>query len=797
MNRQQRALELFDEAVQQSDPQAWLDQQCADDSGLRETVQALLTADRRATRFLAAPIRLETASRDGQQIGDYRLLQRLGEGGMGAVYLAESQRLAGQKVALKLLRFDAPDLRERFALEQRILGGLEHPAIARLLDVGTAADGAPFFVMEYVAGQSLLEHAAWRDLGVRARLQLMIQVLAAVQYAHGQLVLHRDFKPSNILVSEAGQPKLLDFGIAKLIGDRAAQAPALTGTGLGPMTMEYASPEQVCGRPLDTSSDTYSLGVVLYELLTAARPYALDGASPSEVERRICTQIPRRPSLLNPRLPRDLDPVLGKALAKEPARRYRSAAEFAEDLQRVLDGLPVRARAPTVGYRVQRFIGRHRWGLAATLLVMLALGATAAIAVHNAAEARRGFAEARRERDTAREIQGWLERMLASADPRVIGHAPTAGELLDGAAATLTGELHALPDIERSLRLTLAVAYRGLGHADAALRESARALALLDSETPPLERSQALRVRAQALSEQSDYADALRHVELALAALPAAAATPECRLERTRAEALRGFLLSRQGAGDAAAAVLQKAIDTYAGLGEAWPNEHAEALNNLAVLEGSRGRWNQALILHQQADVLYAAALGDAHVTTLLSQVNTASAQESLGDIDGAEARYRVLLPRLEAKLGRSHADVVRIRSTLGYLLANHGKADQAVTLMFDTVTDARASLPADNPMRIYAESVYGGALLEAGQPRDAQAPLQSAHDARVTSLPPGHPLLLSSECALLEAEGRSGDREALSRMQRLLDGSTAALGAEHPLIARCARRLAVLAALR
>lgn len=794
MNRQQRALELFDQAVEQPDPHAWLEQQCADDSALRQTVQALLTADRRATRFLAAPIRLETVPRDGQQIGDYRLLRRLGEGGMGAVYLAESQRLNGQKVALKLLRFDAPDLRERFALEQRILGGLEHPAIARLLDVGTAADGAPFFVMEYVAGQTLLEHAAWRDLGVRARLKLMIQVLAAVQYAHGQLVLHRDFKPSNILVNEAGQPKLLDFGIAKLIGDRAAQAPELTGTGLGPMTMEYASPEQVCGRPLDTSSDTYSLGMVLYELLTGARPYALDGASPSEVERRICTQVPRRPSLVNPRLPRDLDPVLGKALAKEPPLRYRSAAEFAEDLERVLDGLPVRARAPTLSYRALRFVGRHRWGLAATVLVMLALGATTAIAVRNAAEARRAFAEARRERDTAREIQGWLERMLANADPRVIGHAPTAGELLDGAAASLAGELHARPGIERSLRLTLAVAYRGLGHADAALRESARALALLDGETPALERSQALRVRAQTLSEQSDYAGALQHVELALAALPDTAAT-EVRLERTRGLALQGFLLSRQGASDAAASILQRAITAYAALGEPWGNEHAEALNNLAVLEGSRGRWDRALALHQQADALYANALGDDHVTTLLSQVNTASAQESLGDIGGAEARYRALLPRLEQKLGRPHADVVRIRSTLGYLLANHGKADVAVQLMRDTVTDARTGLSADNPMRIYAETVYGGALLEAGQPDEAQGPLRTAHQARVASLPAGHPLLLSSECALLEAQARSGEAAARRRIQALLEASAATLGTEHPLVVRCARRLAVLSA--
>lgn len=789
MNRQQQALALFDEAVQQPDPLAWLNAQVADDAQLRDAVQALLTADRRATRFLAAPIVLESVARDGQQLGDYHLLRRLGEGGMGAVYLAESRRLNGQKVALKLLRFDAPDLRERFALEQRILGGLEHPAIARLLDAGVAADGAPFLVLEYVDGLPLTDHANQRQLHARERLQLMIRVLDAVQYAHGQLVLHRDLKPSNILVTPGGQPKLLDFGIAKLLGDGVKQPAALTRTGLAPMTVEYASPEQVQGRPLDTRSDSYSLGVVLYELLTGARPYELDRLSPSEMERRICTAVPRRPSMLNPRLPADLDAVLGKALAKEPAQRYRSAAEFAEDLKRVLDSLPVRARPPTLGYRARRFIGRHRLGLTATLLVMLALGTTAAIAVRNAWRADAATAEARRERDTAREVQSWLEHMLANADPRTVGHAPSAAELLDGAAATLGEGLADRPEVERSLRLTLAVAYRGLGLSDQASREAGRALTLIGPATDGLGQSMTLRITAQTQVETGAHASAMSLLARARAAL-GAQDTPEHRVERTRIDALEGFVHSRAGEVDSAVRAFESAARGFAAAGTKHDSEQAETLNNHAVLMGSGGHFEQALKLHQQADALYARAFGPTHVSTLLSSVNTASVREMLGDVTGAEADYRRLLPPLVERLGVGHPDVIRIETTLAYLLANDGRANEAVKRMTPVVDAARSHLPDPHPIRAYAEAVLGGALLEAGRPADALLPLNRAEAARAQMLPEEHPLRLATQCARLEAEGRSGNAAAVKQIRDLYAQGAAALGNEHPHVARCRQRL-------
>jgi len=780
MNREQRALALFEQAAELADPDEFLTRECGDDAELLAEVRALLDADRRAGHFIAQPISFEL-QREGQQVGPWRLLRRIGAGGMGTVHLAESMLDAtAPRGALKLLRWDAPDLRQRFELERRILAGLDHPAIARLLDAGTGADGAPYLVLEYVDGLPLTEYAKREKLSPRACTTLLIEVLAAVQYAHARLVLHRDLKPSNILVGCDGRPKLLDFGIAKLIGEGQR---GLTLTGPGPMTPEYASPEQVRGLTLHTSSDVYALGVVLYELLTTRRPYEFAKATASEVERTICEAMPARPSTLAPKLSRDYDHILGKALAKSSADRYRSCAEFAEDLQRLLDGLPVRARAATPGYRLARFLWRHRLGLALTASVFFALATLTALAWRNAERATRATADAVRERDAEREVQSWLERMLASADPRVIGHAPSAAELLDGAAATLGSGLASRPEIEISLRLTLAQAYRGLGLAEAAQREADRALALVGDAAAATLRAKALRVHAQTLADLGRYDQALADVELALTVLGEGAS-----LERSRSLAFRAFIHSRQGALDAADADYRAALAAFAG-DAGLATEHAEVLNNHGVLQGMREEFADALDLHLRARALLEAEVGVDHPLTLLAAVNAASARESLGEIVAAEAEYRSLLPKLEARLGAGHADVVRVSSTLAFLLMDAGRDEEAATLMRGVAATARESLPASHSMRAYAESTLGAALLGSGDAAAAVQPLRAALSSRRESLPAGHPLLISSECALLEAQAGTGDRAARVRIAELLAESTAALGNEHPIILRCRER--------
>jgi serine/threonine protein kinase len=343
------------------------------------------------------PTRVPSTDIEGPdaRIGAYRLVRELGQGGMGAVFLAvRDDDVFHKRVALKILKrgMDTEAIVRRFRTERQILAGLDHPNIARLLDGGTTPDGLPYLVMEYVEGMPLGEFAETRALDTTARLQLFLSLCAAVQYAHQSLVIHRDIKPANVLVAQNGVPKLLDFGIAKLLnaeltGQSLTQA---TAPGLQLMTPEYASPEQVRGEQVTTATDVYSLGILLYELLTGRRPYRFTSRAMPEIVRVVCQSEPLRPSVavtrpiepgdttvdphrLRRRLEGDLDNIVMKAISKEMARRYASVEQLAEDVRRHLAGLPVLARHDTLGYRTSKFVRRHRGAVTAAVAVFLAL----------------------------------------------------------------------------------------------------------------------------------------------------------------------------------------------------------------------------------------------------------------------------------------------------------------------------------------------------------------------------------------------------------------------------------------
>ncbi|HJQ27654.1 MAG TPA: protein kinase [Blastocatellia bacterium] len=376
-----KVAELFAAAINlEADEQdAFLASQCEGEPQLLAEVRALLAADREvvAAGFMHEPALsaqarqfasdLEDASRTGERVGHYEILALIGEGGMGEVYLARDLEF-DRKVALKLVKggLKTKAILRRFLSERQILANLQHPNIARLLDGGTTADGLPYFAMEYVEGQPITEYAEAQRLTLRERLNLFRTVCSAVQFAHQNLVIHRDIKPSNIIVTSEGVPKLLDFGIAKLLQVEGEEA-ELTATAARVMTPEYASPEQVKGEPITTASDVYTLGVLLYELLAGCRPYRVHSHKVEEVAKAIREQLPERPStsvkesVYSPKSLRgDLDNIVLMALRKEAERRYSSVSEFAEDIRRHLDGLPVRARKDTFSYRASKFVGRHR-----------------------------------------------------------------------------------------------------------------------------------------------------------------------------------------------------------------------------------------------------------------------------------------------------------------------------------------------------------------------------------------------------------------------------------------------------
>ncbi|MGA3044972.1 MAG: serine/threonine-protein kinase, partial [Bryobacteraceae bacterium] len=378
----------------------FLSQQCADDRVRRE-VESLLEHDRGAETFLGQAVAGEAASviqglaiSRGQRLGPYRILSVAGRGGMGLVYLAE--RADGQfeqRVAIKAVQAGlGGPFAGRLQQECRILASLEHPNIARLVDAGATDDGLPYFVMEYVAGQPIDRFCEERKLTPRERVQLMLPVCEAVQFAHQQLVVHRDLKPDNILVTGEGIPKLLDFGIAKVLTDVPTAAPE-TVTRI--LTPEYGSPEQARGESVTTATDIYALGGVLYKLLTGAPPHRIEGQSPVDTLRAICDEDVQRPSGLRPELAGDLDHILQMALRKEAQRRYSSADQLADDLRRWLADEPVLASPDAIGYRSGKFVRRHWLGLAATAIVLLALATGAGVATWQARRAERRFADVR------------------------------------------------------------------------------------------------------------------------------------------------------------------------------------------------------------------------------------------------------------------------------------------------------------------------------------------------------------------------------------------------------------------
>jgi eukaryotic-like serine/threonine-protein kinase len=418
-------------------------------------------------------------------VGAYRIQKLLGRGGMGAVFLANRDDDQFRKnVALKLLRFetDDPAVLARFRNERQILAALDHPNIAALYDGGSTDDGLPYIVMEYVDGQPMKEYCEARGLPVAERLRLFRQICDAVQYAHQKLIVHRDLKPGNILVTREGVPKLLDFGIAKLLlapellGDAAVR----TRTGMYVMTPDYASPEQIRGEVVSTATDVYSLGAVLYELLAGQRPHRLTRYDPVELQKEICESDPKPPSAGgNPALRGDLDTIVLKAMHRDPARRYRSVEQFSEDILRYLESRPVTARPDTLVYRLSRFSSRNRWGIAAAVTVVISLAAGTAISLYQARVAEQRFQQVRKLAGRFIELHDDVARLPGSTQVREKLVA-TALDYLDNLARSAGNDSELLHELAQAYKKVAdaqgAPGQPNLGRTDDALRNFRKAI---------------------------------------------------------------------------------------------------------------------------------------------------------------------------------------------------------------------------------------------------------------------------------------------------------------------------------
>ncbi|WP_028311088.1 MULTISPECIES: serine/threonine-protein kinase [Derxia] len=686
----------------------------------------------------------------GAVIGPWRLLDRLGEGGMATVWRAErSDGLMRREVALKLprLAWDGA-FADRLARERDILASLAHEHIARLYDAGVDAQGRPWLAMELVEGQRIDSYADARGLDTRARVALLLQAMDAVAHAHARLVVHRDLKPANILVTPDGQVKLLDFGIAKLLGadaaESGAEATALTELAGRPLTREYASPEQIAGAPIGTASDIFGMGVVAYELLAGRRPWQRQGASAAELEQAITTldappaSSRARDALRARALRGDLDAILNRALRKAPAARWPTMDAFARDLRRHLDGLPVEARPDRLGYRAARYVARHKVQVGAGAVALAALLAGSGVALWQAREAREQARIARNEAATARAVQAFITGVFGmndgdQADPAAARNT-TARELLDQGAERIVTELRDAPAARLQLLEQLARMYDALGEPERQLQLDSQRLALARELHGPVstEAASALGGMAHALlrAESRDAAQAAIDEGLrVLDALGDHGSQTRFRVVLEQAS------LDRRMAPARGVAPAREALAVARGLGE--PGLVSLALGMLADNAYYSGDPRTAADAWAEA-----IAIGEAdprHDSTNLP-LYYALRGRALAKLGQTEAGLASLRRGIELQRARDEPDVLHLNEAmLARVLIDLGRLPEALAVSAPAHAWARgASTSEFGSLPLVISTTHARALELAGRPVEALAILDDvlARIAKMESVP-------------------------------------------------------------
>ncbi len=650
-----------------------------------------------------------------ERIGGYRLIEEIGRGGLGVVYLGERvDSDFEQKVALKLIKhgMDSESILRRFRVERRILASLTHPNIAGLTDGGLLDDGRPWFAMEYIQGRRLTDWCDQQELSLNERVHLFGQVCRAVQYAHSRLIVHRDLKPDNILVTVDGTVKLLDFGIAKLLAESEDEQTQVTLTGIQAMTPEYAAPEQIRGEPVTVQTDIYALGVILYQLLTGHHPFREHNASRAKLADAICDTDPSPPSaalaaakpdadekkpIARPRQLRgDLDTIVMKAMARDPEHRYASAEALAEDIDRHLQGLPVRARRPSSLYALGRFIARHRLSLGATLAVMLSLAIGLGSAIWQAREARLQASEATRQAERAEQVSEFLTELFRVSDPAENrGERLTTRDLLKRGGERIDNELAGQPDLQLAMTTLIGDIHLSLGEYERAWQMIDQARVLNESVNDHETELQLLTMLGTVSHRQGDYPAAIDWYQRAKSMIQPTEASEK----RAALNYNLGMTLLEGGEFEQAEHRLRKAIDLYQSvLGPDTP-PIADALNALGYLLWKR-----------------------------------------LDRVSVARSSFERALDIALQHHGMVHPTTSGINMHLGWLLSEQGEFDQA-EIHLNQSLESGAQLWGEDGER-YAHSLvsYGNFESDRGQPEAAIEAYRKAYDIYLARLGPDHP---------------------------------------------------------
>ena len=816
---------------------AFLAGACRGDPELLRRVEALLRAHDRAGRFLeepavelpraagtedVAPPRSEEAP--GDRIGPYKLLQLIGEGGMGSVWMAEQEEPVRRKVALKVIRpdMDSGQVLARFEAERQALALMDHPNIATVLDAGTTFAGRPYFVMELVKGVPITRFCDEGRLSIRERLELFVPVCSAIQHAHQKGVIHRDVKPSNVLVAlydGRPVPKVIDFGVAKATGPRLTERTLFTEFGAIIGTLEYMSPEQAELNQLDidTRSDVYSLGVLLYELLTGTTPLTRDAIAKgilSDVLRRIREEEPPRPSLrisasrdalpaisaqrkIEPRqlakaLRGDLDWIVLKALEKDRSRRYETASGLAQDVLHCLQDEPILARPPSVAYRLQKLARRHRGAVLGGIAFVVLLAAAAAVSTVLAIRAERALNRALEAEADSRTVLGFCEdRLLAAARPEGqeggLGRDATIRAAVDAAEPSIGAAFADRPLVEASIRNVVGKTYYFLGEYPEAIRQYKTALELQRARLGP--------EHQDTLASMNDLA--LCYHEAGRASEALSLSEEVLRVRRARyadrtdliAASMNNLALAYQEAGRLSEAIplfeeAMRLCTVRLSTGEAGPEapDALTAMNNLAMAYLGAGRQAEGVRVLEEVVRSRTARLGPDHPHTIASVVNLALAFQSSGEVGRALPLFEEARKLSEAKLGPDHPDTLSATNNLAMAYRDAGRPADALPLLEETLRRRRARLGADHHHTVISATNLGLAYQAAGRMAEALPLLEEAVSTWKAKLPPDHPDTLSATNNLAMAYRDAGrPADALPLLEETLRRRKAKLGEGHP----------------
>jgi serine/threonine-protein kinase len=808
---------------------AFLSQSCADDPVLQALVERLLARAMADDPRLLPGAGLEMLGVEtddfaahalshfepGERVGAYRLERVLGRGGMATVYLAaRADGQFEQTVALKILDRAGESL-ARFEQERQILASLDHPNTARLLDGGITGRGVPYVAMEYVEGVPLLEYCDRERLGIEQRLKLFNRIVDAVHDAHRKLIVHRDIKSANILVTSTGVPKLLDFGIAKLLETGALPNAAPQTRALTPMTPEYASPEQIRNEPMSVATDIYQLGYLLYVLLTGQSPYAIDYSDMVALVDAITRRDPVAPgrrvsdfaeqgnavggtpwarrnttrARLQRRLRGDLDRVVLKALHKDPDHRYASAAALAADIDNVLADRPVSARPDSVRYRTRKFIKRNAVAVGATSVAVIAVIVGTALFTYRLSQAKQ---EAELEAEKSAQVTEFLTGLFEANDPsESLGDSISARQLLDRGAEQAEA-LQARPELQAQMFDVLGRMYRKLGRYEQAkpLLDRAVAIRREANAQPDAALAESLSNLGELMLDEADYsaAEELFREALAIQRSLLDEQDPEI------AELLNdlGNVASDRGDFEDAERYHREGLAIRR---TAYGDEHpdvATSLNNLGLLLWRTGDYDEAEAMHRQALAIRRRLFGDVHPDITYSLNNLALVLQSRGDYDAAEPLYRELLAMDRKLLGDEHPEVAMDLNNLGGLLSNKRNYTEAAEMHRQALALRRKLLPLDHPHTAQSLHNLGTVHYYQGEFDEAERTYREALSIRRTALGDEHPAVastLDSLGALLVKREKYDAAETSLRESLAIRRKV--LGERHPHTAHTLRNLA------